>query len=79
VLVYLPDVTRAEGRGTSFWFWGLTITLEDYGDTLLTGLVVDQATLHGLLKKVCDCRTAIGLGQSCSIRRSERRQIQVSF
>jgi hypothetical protein len=36
------------------WFEGLTITLEDQGDTLLTGLVVDQAALHGLIKKVRD-------------------------
>ena len=36
------------------WFEGLTITLEEGGDTLLTGLVVDQAGLHGLLKKVRD-------------------------
>jgi hypothetical protein len=36
------------------WFEGLTITLENNGDTLLTGLVVDQAALHGLLKKVRD-------------------------
>ena len=36
------------------WFEGLTITLEEGGDTLLTGPVVDQAALHGLLKKVRD-------------------------
>jgi hypothetical protein len=36
------------------WFEGLTITLEDDGSTLLTGPVVDQAALHGLLKKVRD-------------------------
>jgi len=36
------------------WFEGLTITLEDDGDTLLSGPVVDQAALHGLLKKVRD-------------------------
>ncbi|HLE28368.1 MAG TPA: hypothetical protein VI793_09645 [Anaerolineales bacterium] len=36
------------------WFGGLTITLEDNGDTLLTGSVIDQAALHGLLKKVRD-------------------------
>ena len=36
------------------WFGGLTITLEANGDTLLTGPVVDQAALHGLLKKVRD-------------------------
>lgn len=36
------------------WFDGLTITLEANGDTLLTGLLVDQAALYGLLKKVRD-------------------------
>jgi len=36
------------------WFEGLIITLEDNGDTLLTGPVIDQAALHGLLKKVRD-------------------------
>ena len=36
------------------WFEGLTITPEENGDTLLTGPVVDQAALHGLLKKVRD-------------------------
>lgn len=36
------------------WFEGLTITLEDYGDTVLTGPIVDQAALHGLLKKIRD-------------------------
>ena len=32
----------------------MTITLEDNGDTLLSGPVVDQAALHGLLRKVRD-------------------------
>ena len=36
------------------WFDGLTITLEENGNTLLSGPVVDQAALHGLLKKVRD-------------------------
>jgi len=36
------------------WFNGLTITLEENGDTLLSGPVADQAALHGLLKKVRD-------------------------
>lgn len=36
------------------WFEGLNLTLEDNGDTLLTGRVVDQAALHGLLRKVRD-------------------------
>jgi hypothetical protein len=36
------------------WFEGLTITLADNGETRLTGAVVDQAALHGLLRKVRD-------------------------
>jgi hypothetical protein len=62
------DPSPAPGRGTVYqirikghldrrwtdWFEGLTIDLEDNGDTLITGAVVDQAALHGLLKKVRD-------------------------
>ena len=36
------------------WFEGLTITLDEDGNTILTGPVVDQAALHGLLKRVRD-------------------------
>jgi hypothetical protein len=36
------------------WFEGLTITLEEDGDTLITGPAIDQAALHGLLKRVRD-------------------------
>ncbi len=36
------------------WFEGLSITLTDNGDTLLTGSAIDQAALHGLLKKARD-------------------------
>ena len=36
------------------WFDGLAITLDENGNTLLSGLVADQAALHGLLKKVRD-------------------------
>ena len=48
---------RLKGHLDDRWadrFEGLTITLEENGDTLLTGPVIDQATLHGLLKKVRD-------------------------
>ncbi len=38
----------------SAWFEGLIITLEEDGNTLLTGPIMDQAALHGLLKKVRD-------------------------
>jgi hypothetical protein len=36
------------------WFEGLTITLEQNGNTVLTGPGIDQAALHRLLKKVRD-------------------------
>ena len=36
------------------WFEGLTITRADNGETLLRGAVVDQAALHGVLRKVRD-------------------------
>ncbi len=36
------------------WFEGLTLTQEANGETLLSGPVVDQAALHGLLRKVRD-------------------------
>ena len=36
------------------WFDEMAITLEEDGNTLLTGLVIDQAALHGLLKKIRD-------------------------
>lgn len=35
-------------------FEGMTLTLQDNGDTLLAGTVADQAALHGLLRKVRD-------------------------
>jgi len=53
-MVYQIRIKGHLGRQWTDWFEGLTITLEDNGDTLLTGPVVDQATLHGLLKKVRD-------------------------
>ena len=48
---------RIKGRLTdrwAAWFEGLTITQEDNGATLLSGPIVDQAALYGLLRKVRD-------------------------
>jgi hypothetical protein len=52
--VYQVRLKGHLGSQWTDWFGGLTITLEENGDTLLTGPVVDQAALHGLLKKVRD-------------------------
>jgi hypothetical protein len=43
----------------SDWFEGLTITHTDEGETLLTGEVVDQAALYGLLAKLRDLGLAL--------------------
>jgi hypothetical protein len=53
-MLYQIRITGHLGPQWTDWFEGLSITLEDNGDTLLTGAVVDQAALHGLLKKVRD-------------------------
>ena len=53
-MVYQIRIKGHLGSQWTDWFGGLTITLEEDGDTLLTAPVVDQAALHGLLKKVRD-------------------------
>jgi hypothetical protein len=52
--IYQIRVKSHLGSDWTDWFDGLTITREENGDTLLTGPVIDQAALHGLLKKVRD-------------------------
>jgi len=51
------------------WFGNLTITPEENGNTLLTGLVVDQAALYGWLRKVRDLGMPL-----LSVNRVEPRQ-----
>ena len=53
-MVYQIRIKGHLGRQWTDWFGGLAITLEDNGETLLTGPVVDQAALYGLLRKVRD-------------------------
>ena len=53
-VIYEIRIKGHLGQQWTDWFGGLTITQEDNGNTLLTGPVVDQAALHGLLKKVRD-------------------------
>ena len=49
------------------WFDGLSLTQESDGTTVLSGSVVDQAALHGLLGKVRD----LGLPLIAVRRRTE--------
>ena|SRR5437868_4868647 len=58
-LVYEVRIMGHLGAEWADWFGGLTVTLEDNGETLLTGPVADQAALHGLLKKVRDLGTLL--------------------
>ena len=53
-LIYEIKIEGHLGTQWTDWFEGLTITLQENGATLLTGPVVDQAALYGLLKKVRD-------------------------
>lgn len=64
------------GRWTS-WFDGLAITPAENGVTLLTGPVIDQAALHGLLKKVRDCGLpliSVNLIESNQVDRSDNNK-----
>jgi hypothetical protein len=55
----LPDVYEIRVRGVldsgwSSWFDGLELSNDQAGQTTITGPLVDQAALHGLLAKVRD-------------------------
>jgi len=52
-MIYQIRISGELGDQWTDWFEGLTVSRAD-GDTLLTGPVIDQAALHGLLKKVRD-------------------------
>jgi hypothetical protein len=53
-MIYQIRIEGHLGDQWTDWFEGLTINLEDNGEMLLTGSVVDQSALFGLLKKVRD-------------------------
>jgi hypothetical protein len=53
-MIYEIRVKGHLGHQWTNWFEGFIITLEEGGDTLLTGPLVDQAALYGLLKRVRD-------------------------
>lgn len=53
-MVYEIRVKGHLGRQWTAWFEELSVTLEEDGTTLLTGRVVDQAALYGILRKIRD-------------------------
>ena len=57
--IYQIRIRGHLGRQWTDWFGGMSLALEEDGDTLLTGPVIDQAALYGLLKKVRDLGLAL--------------------
>jgi hypothetical protein len=53
-MIYHIRIKGHLGDHRAEWFGDVTITLESNDSTLLTCQVIDQAALHGLLKKVRD-------------------------
>ncbi len=80
----LPMVYQIRIRGHltdqwAEWFEGMTITLEEDGNTQLTGPVIDQAELHGLLKKVRDVgMTLLSVNQHYSAKGEDSMETKVN-
>ena len=80
-----PDVNqpmvyqiRIRGHLSQQWldrFDGLAILLEEDGNSLLTGTVIDQAALHGILKKVRDLGMPLLSVNSDSIGLQEKKPV----
>jgi hypothetical protein len=69
-VVYQLRVKGHLGAQWGAWFGGMTVTQTANGETLITGLVADQAALYGLLRKVRD----VGL-PLISVTRAQTDQI----
>jgi hypothetical protein len=53
-MIYHIRIKGHLGPDWAGWFEGMTITLEANGETLLSGPVIDQAALYGLLRRLRD-------------------------
>lgn len=53
-MVYQIRLKGHLSRQRMDWFEGLIVKLEEDGNTLMTGTIIDQAALHGILKKIRD-------------------------
>src|SRR5574337_700834 len=77
--VYQIRIKGHLGSQWTDWFGGLTIILEDNGDTLLTGPVIDQAALHGLLKKVRDLGMTLLSVNDVNLDQAEAPDVNQNF
>lgn len=70
-LVYTIHIKGELDPCWSTWFEGLTVVTADNGETSITGTVVDQAELHGLLNKIRDLGlpliSVMKLASECSL------------
>lgn len=57
-------------------FEGFSMTEEEDGDTLLTGTIIDQAALHGLLKKVRDLGMTLVSINSIDTGKAKKQEIK---
>lgn len=53
-MVYQIRIKGCLDRRWTAWFAGMAITQASNSETLLTGPIIDQAALNGLLRKVRD-------------------------
>jgi hypothetical protein len=53
-MVYQVRIKGHLGQQRMDWFEGFSAKLEGDGNTLLSGTVVDQSALHGVLRKIRD-------------------------
>ncbi len=54
IMIYQIRINGHLDNKWADWFGNMTFSLENNGDTIITGPIVDQAALHGLLKRVRD-------------------------
>jgi hypothetical protein len=53
-ILYQIKLSGALSPDWAAWFDGMALTVDPAGDTLLTGPIVDQSALHGLLRRIRD-------------------------
>lgn len=71
--VYEIRVKGILGRRWAGWLGDMTVTIDpERGETILTGAVIDQAALHGLLNKIRD----LGLELLTVTRLTEKKDVQ---
>jgi hypothetical protein len=59
VAIYNIYIKEQLGEHWSSWFEGMTVTWQANGGTLLSGEIVDQAALHGVLNKLRDLQLTL--------------------